>query len=71
MEKIKVQTLVIGEGKYREFYGHVDDIGWCTSTLPIKLVKPSVTMHDFKKCYPDNNWKGVRLVDIKMKITEK
>jgi hypothetical protein len=72
MEKMKVQTLVIGKGKYREFYGHIDDIGWCTSTMPIKLLNPDVTMDQVKKHSPENkNWKGVRLVEIKMKINEK
>jgi hypothetical protein len=72
MEKMLVQTLVIGEGKSKEFYGYVTYVGWCTSTMPITLLDSDATMEQVKKYSPKNdNWEGVRLVEIKMKITEK
>ena len=69
-DTLLLQTLVVGEGDYREFYGHIEGIGWCTSTTPIKMFDPNVSMTDFIKLY-EHDFTDVRLVNIKIEITEK
>ena len=68
---ILLQTLVVGEDNYREFYGYLDGVGWCTSSTPIKLYGTHVTMANLKHVHDDNDFTGVRLVNIKMQIKEK
>lgn len=65
-----VQTLVVGEGEYREFYGYLEGVGWCTSSTPIKMYALHVTMTNLKQVHDDNDFDGVRLVRVKMQIID-
>ena len=65
-----LQTLVVGEGEHREFYGYMDGIGWVTSSTPIRMYALHVTMTNLKHVHDDHDFTDVRLVRVKMQIID-
>ena len=65
------QTLVVGKGENRKFYGYRDDIGWTISSIPINIFPINITMTNLKQVYNDHNFTDVRLVRVKMQIIDK
>tara|TARA_R110000822_G_scaffold454_2_gene2178 strand:+ start:2058 stop:2306 length:249 start_codon:yes stop_codon:yes gene_type:complete len=67
---VLAQTLVIGKDENRKFYGHIDGIGWCTSSTPISTFILSITMEQLKQIHEGHDFTDVRLVKVKMQIID-